>query len=128
MRRRIALAVAAICGVAALLLAVLPFTGRVSSREGQTMLGGAGLEGARGFEGDCGPPVISSWHDGSGAWSVEQNRKRNDGYADLGSLGPWCEDSARARLLSSLGLGVLGIGAVVAGRRMRPGVVIPAPS
>jgi hypothetical protein len=43
------------------------------------------------------------------------------GYPSTGSLGRWCADSARYRLLGSLGLGVLGVlGAVLIGRRNQP--------
>ena len=119
MRRRVVLFVAAVCGVGAVLLAVLPYTGRVSF-EGQMVLGGAGVAGARGIEGDCGPPIIGAWWAGpEGVWAATDgtNMEGNNGYATTGSLGRWCESGARRRLLTAGGLGAVAVGAGIFGRR-----------
>jgi hypothetical protein len=133
MRRRIALVVAAVCGVGAVLLAVLPYTGSSEFKVPDATNQAPDADGnflnlyrINVVEGRCQPPVVSAWRkarpDGPLPWTVTvgTNMEGGRGYASVGSLGRWCADSARHRLLASLGLGVLGMGAVLIGRRDQP--------
>jgi hypothetical protein len=92
----------------AAILAVVPFS--LSSR-----LNVSGLE--------CRPPVLSAWNHGQKdqllLWAVTVGTEMRGYKVGEGSLGPWCGDPARKRLLVSGGL-VVGAGAVtVAGLRWR---------
>ena len=72
--------------------------------------------------GRCQPPVISAWRedgpDDEVLWAVTVGTDVM-GYAKATSMGHLCAHSARKRLLGSLGLGVLGVGAVLVGRRIQ---------
>ena len=84
--------------------------------------------------GRCQPPVISAWRkdgpDDEGLWAVTVGTDVM-GYAKATSMGHLCAHSARKRLLGSLGLGVLGVGALLVGRRIQrpsPPQAEPAPT
>jgi hypothetical protein len=126
MRRRIALVLAAICGVGAVLMAVLPYTGssKVEVPDASNQAPDAdgnflNLYRITIVRGHCQPPVISAWRkdgpDDEGLWAVTVGTNMM-GYSKATSMGRLCAHSARRRLLGSLGLGVLGVGAVLIGR------------
>ncbi len=125
MRRRIPLVAAVVLGIGAVLLAVWPFTGRVSF-DGATVLGVAGLEGARGIEGHCGPPIVSLWRepgpDDALPWTVTLSTSMEGatGYASAGSLGRWCADDARRRMIFSVSLAMAAAAAGLLARRTPP--------
>ena len=138
MRRRIALVVAAVAAVGAVLLAVLPYTGTSevevpdASNEAPDADGNfLNLYRVAVAEGRCRPPVVSAWSKARPndplPWTVtvSTNMEGPRDHAKVGSLGRWCADSARRRLLGSLGLGVLGVGAVLIGRRIQPPATPP---
>jgi hypothetical protein len=135
MRRRIALVVAAVCAVGAVVLAVLPYT---SSSEVEVADASNEAPDADGnflnlyrittVEGRRRPPVISAWRkdgpDDEGLWAITVGTSEM-GYAKATAMGRLCAHSARKRLLGSLGLGVLGVGAVLIGRRIQPPAASP---
>lgn len=135
MRRRIVLVLAAVCAVGAAVLAVLPYTDSSQVELPETSNAAPDADGnflnlyrITTVEGRCRPPVISAWrkdgHDDEGFWAVTVG---NDpmGYAKANSMGNLCAHGARRRLLGSLGLGVVGVGAVLVGRRMQPPAAPP---
>lgn len=141
MRRRIALVVAAVCAVAAVFLAVLPYAGRSEVEAPEA--GNEAPDADGNFlnlyriiiaEGRCRPPIVSAWRkdtsDDEGLWAVTVGTNEM-GYSQVTLLDHLCARSARKRLLGSLGLGVLGAGAVVVSRRARfssgpPGEAAPS--
>jgi len=139
MRRRIAFVVAAVAAVGAVLLVVLPYTGTSEVEVSDASNEAPDADGnflnvyrIAVVEGRCRPPLVSAWRkarpDDSLPWTVtvSTNMEGPRGYTKVGSLGRWCADSARRRLLGSLGLGVLGVGAVLIGRRIKPPATSPA--
>jgi hypothetical protein len=130
MRRRIAFFLAAVCVVGAVLMAVLPYTGRSKVEVPDASNHAPDADGnflnlyrITIVRGRCQPPVISAWRkDGShdeGLWAVTVGTNMM-GYSKATSIGRLCAHSARRRLLGSFGLGVLGVGAVLIGRRIPP--------
>ena len=135
MRRRIALVVAAFCALGAVVLAALPYTSSSevkvpdASNEAPDADGNfLNLYRITTVQGRCQPPVISAWRkdgpDDEGFWAVTVGTNMM-GYAKANSMGHLCAHSARKRLLGSLGLGVLGVGAVLIGRRIQPPAAPP---
>jgi hypothetical protein len=130
MRRRFALVVAAACAVGAVVLALVPYTGRSTievpaagsqppDEDGNFLT----LTNFMAIQGRCRPPVISAWRkDGpedEGLWAVTVGTNMM-GYSKANSMEHYCAHNARRRLLGSLGLGVLGMGVVLIGRRGQP--------
>ena len=139
MRRRIAVVVAAVAVVGAVLLAVLPYSGTSevevpdASNEAPDADGNfLNLYRIAVVQGRCRPPAVTAWRkaraDDPLPWTVtgSTNMEGPRSYTKVGSLGRWCAESARRRLLGSLGLGVLGVGAVLIGRRIQPPATPPA--
>jgi hypothetical protein len=123
MRRRIMIWGAVAAGVAAVLLAVLPFAGS-TSWDGPAWSDRPVLAKAS-FDGRCRPAIITAWRkpgpdDALWAVTVETNMSGDT----QGYLGRWCANDARRRLLSSLGLGAVAVGVGIIGRRMQPRSVI----
>jgi hypothetical protein len=136
MRRRVALVVATVCAVGAVLLAVLSYTGSSevevpdASNEAPDADGNfLNLYRITTVQGRCRPPLISAWRkdgpDDEGVWAVTVGTNMM-GYSKATSMEHFCAHSARRRLLGSLGLGVLGAGAVLIGRCIQPPAAPPA--
>jgi len=129
MRRRLALVVAAVCGLGAILLAALPYTGHAPievpaanneppDEEGNFL----NLYRIIHLRGRCQPLVISSWRkDGpEPRWAVTVDTNMiGPSYGKADPMGSLCAHSARRRLVGSLALAVLGVGAMFIGRRSR---------
>ncbi|MDQ1506922.1 MAG: hypothetical protein QOD57_4649 [Actinomycetota bacterium] len=119
MRPRVALVVTCALGLGAVFLAALPFTGTT------TLHGPVGddhpITADTALQGRCRPPIVSAWRkpgrdERFWAVTVETNMQGDT----RGSLGRWCADDARRRLLGAVGLGVAAVGTVIFGRRRPP--------
>ena len=121
MRRRIVLGLAIAMGIAAVLMAALPFTARTTF-DGPLWSDVPELSKTEevALRERCAPSVMSAWKTsrGDGTWAVTVGTNMQGDAG--GSITGLCRQKARQRLSWSAGLGALAAGMAIAGRRQKP--------